>query len=220
MPPAKTKTKLNTSATTTTTTTKTAAERSAPAPKTPPGSDPKSKSKSKADPQPQPKAKANPAPPPLPHDPAFSQLWMDVWAFVAAETGSVEAACKEAGVSMAQYAAGGRADTAFDAVCRVRDEVADLKITDSLCKGAMNGDIRFQSLYFARVRGLILGDDRTERGDAFLSTTEAEAALRATLAVREATTKNEEAAKMLPPSPSPSRPEAKTSRDSARRTPT
>jgi len=235
MLPAKTKTKTNPTTTTTKTktATKTTAERSTPAAKTPRGSAPKSKSqpksKSKADPQPQAKAKAR-ANAKVEADPLddlipssipvlFAEPWKNIWAVVAAATGSVVIACRAAGVTLATYLAARRDDPEFEAVACVRDEVADLKIIDSLCDGAMDGDIRFQSLYFAKVRDLVIRADRTERLDARLSTAQTEVALRAMLAIEDDTTPAHEAKTMAPPSPSPSRPEARTSRDSARRPP-
>jgi hypothetical protein len=197
----------------------------------------KSRAKPKPNFPPEPKAtakrksrvKAEPEPM---HDLKFSREWMTKCIDTAILTGSIEEGCRVANVSIAVFLRGRREDPNFDTACRLHEEVADLRITDTLCTVAMNGDIRSQSLYFARVRERNVGNSTQQPADECLSAAEAEAALRAVLEVREAIIKAkaqtktkaaeddvEEEDGAVPPSPSPSRSEPQSYRDSVCRDP-
>lgn len=162
--------------------------------------------------------------PAFPSDPRLTLPWMPKWIVLAVTSGSVDKACELTGVSVAEVVAARDADPAFDEACRLREKVADLMITDSLCAGAMDGDIRSQSLYFTKVRELVIKTEVKEQAEEHLTADEAAAALHAALDVREATAEETIArnagakteATTPPPAPSPSRPRARRSRDSKR----
>jgi hypothetical protein len=139
----------------------------------------------------------------------LTEPWMRRWAEAAAASGNVEDACVKAGVTYSAYAAARRRDATFDDLCRVHDQVLDLRIADSLRAHALKkGDARHQSLYFNRVRALLLPDPDAASADDLISSAMAEAMVRAGLlagATRPATAR---------PSLSPSRPKPPPCRDS------
>ena len=146
--------------------------------------------------------------------PGLTRPWMAAWVVHATDTGNIETACASVGVSVAEVCHGRRDDPEFDLLGRVFEEVTDKRITNAVCRHAIDGEPKSLALYYARVRSVFLtpgptGGDPGER----LAPEEAEAAIRAALEVREARLRAE--ARDAPPAPLPSRPEPPGSRDSA-----
>ena len=139
------------------------------------------------EPTPTPDPAPAPLPSPGPRTPGaarrrFSRPWMYRWVDSAGAGDSVADACKAAGVSHRDYHDGRRSDPAFDEECRVHDHALDLRICETVRRGALGGDTRSQSLYYGHVRELIVaaaGGD--ELGEAPLPPGVAEAMIRAGL---------------------------------------
>ncbi len=126
-----------------------------------------------------------PLPPPAPRafqDLILSELWMRPWAEIAVATSSMSDACAKVGVSIADFAAARGRDSVFDSLCRVTEELVDLRIMDTLCCGAIRGEARFLALYFGRGRDLLF-DTGVKPADTTISASVAEAMIRAGLAV-------------------------------------
>ncbi|MCU1376838.1 MAG: hypothetical protein JWO68_4124 [Actinomycetia bacterium] len=137
----------------------------------------------------------------------LSEPWMIPWAAAATATGNIEAACQTAGVSLSVFTEARGRDAAFDEICRTHDQIVDLKITESLRSHAMNGDVRFQSLYYTRVRDRLLGRAGAEPADAYVSASMAEAMIGAGLLARAGVAVSPPA--MHRPAPTPSQPRRK-----------
>jgi hypothetical protein len=154
----------------------------------------------------------------------FSQPWMVHWVIAAATSVTIEEACASTGVSLTEFQQGRLADFAFDEACRAYDHVIDLKITESLRHKAAQGNVPAQSLYFHRVRELVLKSDSEDPlSTALFAAAEAEALLRAGLEKLEelSVTHSYPVAAVVVenslPSPTPSQPAASRSRKSLKR---
>jgi hypothetical protein len=112
---------------------------------------------------------------------ALSEPWMPKWAESALTTGSAEEACVAVLVSLADFADARHRDPVFDDLCRMLDQLADLRITEKLRAEAICGNIRAQTLYYARVRDLVLPDDASQPAETMISAAIAEAMISAGL---------------------------------------
>ena len=112
---------------------------------------------------------------------ALSEPWMTAWTDGVLATGSVEEACAAVHVSLADFADARGRDPVFDDLCRRLDRIADLRIAEKLRVDAMRGDIRAQTLYYARVRDLILPEAAKPSSETMIDATVAEAMLSAGL---------------------------------------
>lgn len=146
------------------------------------------------------KNETNPGPSP-PTSQAFkdyvlSEPWMLPWAEAAVDIGSTTDACARVGISIADFAKARSRDSVFDSLCRIYEEVVDLKIRDTLCSGAIKGEARFLSLYFGRVRELLFESvNANKTSDTAIPAAVAEAMIRAGLAAEAQST----ALKSAPP---------------------
>ena len=140
----------------------------------------------------------------------MSQPWMVAWIDAALISGHLVAACKETGVTLAAVHQARRSDAAFAEAYRLCDEVADLRVADSVRNGAAGGDPRSQALYFAKVRDVVLGAEEDRRAGDVLAPEVAEAMVFAGLEAAGALPRNRPGR----PSPSSSRPRKPSSPES------
>ena len=113
---------------------------------------------------------------------ALSEPWMPGWAESTLRTGSAEESCAVARVSLANFADARDRDPIFGDLCRMLDQVADLRITETLRRAANRGDLRAQGLYFARARALVLPEVAAPPAEATMTAPIAEAMIAAGLA--------------------------------------
>ena len=126
----------------------------------------------------------SPFPPPAPprafDDLILSQAWMKLWIEAALITENSADACRKIGVSIADFAAARSSDPAFDALCRMYEQVVDVKIMDALCSHAMKGEAHALALYYKQVRTLMIAGG-AKASDQMLSASVVEAMIRAGL---------------------------------------
>ena len=123
-----------------------------------------------------------PAPPcSLFADLGLTRAWMPGWASEAVHSGDVEAACASVGVSLAEFAEARGQDPAFDELCRMHDQIVDLRIMEKLRADALRGDARALALYFGRVREIVLHAEDARQADDLVSAEVAERMIRAGL---------------------------------------
>jgi hypothetical protein len=123
-------------------------------------------------------------PPPVParvfDDLVLSQAWMKPWIEAALITENSADACRQIGVSIADFTAARGSDHAFDALCRVYEEIVDVKIMNTLCSHAMRGEAHALALYYKQVRTLMIAGG-AKASDQMLSASVVEAMIHAGL---------------------------------------
>jgi hypothetical protein len=159
-------------------------------PQTATESEPKPKTKAtKATAKPKTPTQENSSLPPPAPSRAFdalvlSQDWMKRWIDAALVTENSEDACRQIGVSIADFAAARADDPAFDALCRKYESIVDVKIMNILCANAMKGEAHALALYYKQVRALMF-DGGAKTSDQSLPASVAEAMIRAGLEAKE-----------------------------------
>lgn len=81
----------------------------------------------------------------------FSEPWMVRWLEAAGESLSIQEACRQSGVGLAQFLVARQQDPHFDQAALIFDQIVDLVIRDSVRQAALDGDSRAQQLYFSKV---------------------------------------------------------------------
>jgi hypothetical protein len=145
-------------------------------------------------------------PPPAPAR-VFANLvlaedWMKPWIEAAVISGNSADACRQIGVSIADFTAARGSDHAFDSLCRTHEEIVDVKIMNTLCSHAMKGEAHALALYYKQVRTLMI-EGGAKTSDQMLSASVVEAMISAGLE-----------AKGKPPALKPSQDNAEPTRNS------
>lgn len=132
---------------------------------------------------------------------------MAPWIKAVETCDTIRQACDRVEVSLAAFQRARLADPEFDDACRIYDQIADLKITESLRIKALEGNVAAMNLYFRRVRVLVFGPDEPGHAPAgnIFSPVVAAIMLRASLDQLESPPGD---GPIPDPSPSSSRPEA------------
>jgi hypothetical protein len=114
----------------------------------------------------------------------LSQDWMKRWMDVALVTENPEDACRQLGVSIADFTAARANDPEFDSLCRKYENIIDVKIMNTLCASAMKGEAHALALYYKQVRAMMI-DGAAKTSDQALPPSVVEAMIRAGLEAKE-----------------------------------